>query len=161
MKLNVKLFLGFLFGSLVLVYILSMVSYKDFSNILKKQLLTEKKQEALVQKDTTEQFLKNLESEVVNLSNIDKKRDYLGVADPTAKENEREEMTTLITTYLKERGIYKSVAIMDNYGQEFVNINWDENDLPIDTPVSRLKSKQNTYIFQRFERRGNFCRADN
>ncbi|OGF33901.1 MAG: hypothetical protein A2469_00995 [Candidatus Magasanikbacteria bacterium RIFOXYC2_FULL_40_16] len=148
MKLNVKLFLGFLFGSLVLVYILSMVSYKDFSNILKKQLLTEKKQEALVQKDTTEQFLKNLESEVVNLSNIDKKRDYLGVADPTAKENEREEMTTLITTYLKERGIYKSVAIMDNYGQEFVNINWDENDLPIDTPVSRLKSKQNTYIFQ-------------
>ncbi len=148
MKLNSKLFLGFLLGSLVLVYILSVVFYNDFSSILTKQLLTERKQELLLREYSTEQFLKKLESEIVFLSSLKKKQDFLNITDPELKAENRAELERLLLTYFEEHSEYKEITYIDNSGQEFSHMLRNDDSEIVSTAENELKNRSDGYIFQ-------------
>lgn len=148
MKINFKVFLGFLGASVVLILTLSVIFYNDLFNILTNQYLSEKKQEIILRKDAITNSLNSLESEVIFLSNISSIDEYANTNDLTIKKEETAELNEDFADFINRHNIYNQISYIDETGREIVNITLDnETKIAKATPASQLQNIKDTYYF--------------
>lgn len=149
MKINFKVFLGFLSASVVLILTLSIVFYNDLFNILTNQYLSEKKQEISLREEAINENLSELESEITYASNLTSLYEYANASDQKSKEAEKLTLSKDLHNFIKNHHMYSQVSYTDETGQEIVKlrINPEKNIVEI-IPEDQLQNIKDTYYFE-------------
>lgn len=146
MKINFKVFLGFLCGSVILIATLSIIFYNDLFNILTNQSLAEKRQEIVLRKEVIEDSLHDLEAETIFISELSSIEEYVNTPSYGQKTEEAEELHEDFKKFMEKHSAYKQIIFLNEYGDQITNTILDENRKDI-TPEEKTLNQNNTYYF--------------
>ncbi|OGH58859.1 MAG: hypothetical protein A2725_03865 [Candidatus Magasanikbacteria bacterium RIFCSPHIGHO2_01_FULL_33_34] len=147
MRLNTKIFLNFILGAIMLSTILAVVFYKDLSNILKNQQISERQQEIVLRKNSTEHFLVMSESSINFLSGLSSIKQYTNTDDQLEKISAHKKISDEFKTFLMNNMIFSKIELIDENGQELIVVNWDEENKIISRPPNKLENVKQFHFF--------------
>lgn len=141
MKINLKILLGFLGGSVVLVLILSVVFYNDLFKILANQHLVQEEQSISLIKDAIERNLEEAESEIKFINKLSGVIDYLERPTDADADILKSSIVEDLSNFIEEHKMYSSIIFINENGQELIKVS--QNKVPVD-----LKNIKDTHYFK-------------
>lgn len=148
MKINLKVFLGFLSASMVLILSLSVIFYNDLFKILTNQYLTEKNHDIKLKQDLITDQLEKIEEEMAYINNLQTLKEYTDTSDPELKKIKLFPLSQDIYNFIKHNNFYSQINYADETGQEVLKIKKEQDTGIIDIlQKNQLQNIKDTYYF--------------